>query len=129
MKYLVIQDAISGGQGLAFDLRDVLGAIGDKGNDSVWRVSDVEASGGESALALERAADSGRNLTWTELRDLARGVVQVIDGVFTGRLPGKVEPWLIIRAVDSSAYDIESNDEDVLRRVRAAFKDVKEVQP
>jgi hypothetical protein len=129
MKYLVIQDAISGGQGLAFDLRDVLGAIGDKGNDSVWRVSDVEASGGESALALESAADSGRNLTWTELRDLARGVVQVIDGVFIGRLPGKVEPWLIIRAVDSSAYDIESNDEDVLRRVRSAFKDVKEVQP
>jgi hypothetical protein len=61
---------------------------------------------------------SGRRLA-----ELAKGLYQTIDGTFIAfDKPGDA-PWVIIRAVDSSFLEVESTDEEVLRRIRARFGD------
>lgn len=129
MTYLTIQDSMPDGSRLAFDLRHVLSAIGDRGIGSEWRLSGFEGSGGDALQSLEQLADSGRSIHWDDFVRLADGVVQVIDGVFTAFLPGEGGPWLTVRAVDGSAFDVETADEEVLRRIRRSFHDVSEVVP
>lgn len=84
-----------------------------------WILSDVEAVGSE-AEALQEAAEADRRLTFDELLQLAKGVAQVIDGEFVG-YDSHQEKRLVIRAVDSSAFDVESDDETVVRLVEGKF--------
>jgi hypothetical protein len=56
--------------------------------------------------------------------ELAANLIQIIDGEFTGYLKGDESPWITIRAVDSTAFDVESEDETVLARMQQHFKSV-----
>ena len=49
--------------------------------------------------------------------------VQIIDGVLEGRRPGDEAPYVLVRAVDSSWWDIESEDPVLLDAARAKFPD------
>lgn len=111
---------------LAFDLIDILNIVGDKALDSLWEVSNVEAVG-ESADSLHYLSDANARLSGSELRKIATGVDQVIDGTFMAYLNGANTPWLLIRAVDSSAYDVESTDESILSHIRGAYTHVTEL--
>lgn len=60
----------------------------------------------------------------SELLQLAASITQVIDGLFEGYDQGAPKPWIIMEAVDSSAFDIQTEDEDVLAKIREHFKEV-----
>jgi hypothetical protein len=53
---------------------------------------------------------------------LAADITQVIDGKFQGYRVNEIQPWLIITAVDSSAYDVETVEEKILSQVRQQFQ-------
>jgi hypothetical protein len=55
------------------------------------------------------------------LIDLARQGVQIIDGEPIAYRGGEEVRWLVIRAVDSTWWDVETDDEEVLTRIQAAF--------
>jgi len=61
------------------------------------------------------------------LLQLAAGVNQVIDGKFKGYRQGEDRPWIIIQAVDSSAYDVYSTDNETLTKIRQHFEQVEEI--
>ncbi len=111
-----------------FDLRDILSVLGDDVERSVWTAMGVECLGEDAAAALERASDGGEVLPGSRLRELACDDVQIVDGEFSGRLPDQEAAWIVIRAVDSSAFDVETDREDVLEALRSRFERVEDLQ-
>jgi hypothetical protein len=124
MKGVTIQDRDPVNDVLSFDLVEVLQAIGDDIDCSLWTCHGVECAGGESADVLHKACDDSQVLVRAVLLQLARGVTQVIDGEFIGRMPGEDEPRGLIRAVDSTAFDVGSTRDSVLDLARARFASV-----
>lgn len=127
MKGVTILDRDPSSNLLSFDLRDILSVLGDDGARSAWTVRDVECLGGDAAATLRDASDAAEILAGDLLLDLARNVGQIIDGEFSARLPNEDVPWITIRAVDSSAFDVETDREDVLTALKAKFDCVEDL--
>jgi len=58
------------------------------------------------------------------LSKLGREIRQVIWGEFTGMSPSSTDPWIVIRAIDSSFYEVTTQDEEVIAMIAARYKDV-----
>lgn len=105
---------------LAIDLRHILTAIGEQATECRWLVDGVEAFGPD-AERLHKISGNQTALTGEELIGIANEVDQIIDGKFTAFQAGSNIPWLIVSAVDSSAYDITTNDLEPLRKLLNQF--------
>lgn len=81
--------------------------------------------GDEAAERLEHLARSSDRISGTLLLDLLSRVAQVIWGEFTAHQNGQDTPWVIVRAIDSSWCEVETDDIGVLDRVRETFVDVR----
>ncbi len=101
--------------------------ISDDAERSTWTVRDVECLDGEAAAALHQASDAGDALAGDRLVVLARHAGQIIDGELPARLPNEEATWITIRAVDSSAFDVETDREDVLKALKAKFDRVEDL--
>ncbi len=112
---------------LSFDLRDILSVLGGDAERSTWTVRDVECLDGDAASALHEACDACEVLSGDRLVDLARDVGQIIEGEFSARLPNEEAAWITIRAVDSSAFDVETDREDILTALKAKFDRVEDL--
>jgi hypothetical protein len=49
----------------------------------------------------------------------------VIWGQFVATLPEQMDAWVVIRAIDSTFYEVTTSDEEVLAKIRLAYKDVR----
>ncbi len=107
-------------QVLEAQLSDLLELSGQRGRSAEWRVSGVEATGPE-APRLHGTTDSGGVLDGDSLFAIARGVDQVIDGRFVAHDPGEPQPWLVLRAVDSTSWDVASMDAALMSAVRSRY--------
>lgn len=112
---------------LRIDLKDILKLIGDKGLESVWTLHGIESVNGEFADEMHRLSDAGIAISGARLRVLADNIMQVIDGEFRGATDTVSDPWVLIRAVDSSAFDVCTNDGDLLKRIEVNFSEVMEI--
>jgi hypothetical protein len=114
---------------LAVDLQHILDLLGERAIQSRWRASEVWATGkerGEAAQELEKLADGQTFIAGEQLSRIAHNLVQVIDGEFSAFKSNSSSPWLIIRAVDSSFYEVFSTEAAVLDGVRASFQKVSD---
>ncbi|MDH6669128.1 UNVERIFIED_ORG: hypothetical protein M2442_005198, partial [Methylorubrum zatmanii] len=97
-----------------------------------WMVSgvaaydaDFDATGGQAGR-LDQLATSGRRIKGDRLRDLANGTQQVICGEFQAYADASTTvPVLIVRAIDSSFYEVAADDTHVLQNLKATFRDVR----
>jgi hypothetical protein len=112
---------------LAFDLKDILALLGDKGLTSTWLLEGVEVVDGDAASDLHKFSESGEAVPGERLRKLAEKVSQTIDGEFSAFLDESQGPWIRIRAVDSSAFDVITTDTDVYRAIKNRFSRVAEL--
>ena len=129
MRGVQIRDMNESGHVLAVDLQHILDLIGERAILSRWRASEVWVIGkenGEVAQELENLADGLKFISGEHLNRMAHSLVQVIDGEFSAFESGCDLPWLIIRAVDSSFYEVFSTEPEVLNRVRALFRKVSD---
>lgn len=120
---------------LAFDLRDLLRLLAPRSLEARWVVSTVKSSRpghewfeatGEGGERLEVLAQGDGQLSGSEFAALAENTRQVIWGEFVGSAPTQSDkPWVIIRAVDSTFYEIDSEDEAVLDKISSTYKDVR----
>ena len=106
--------------------------LGERAIRAVWQVAGVahygEAAmivGDEPADRLEALAQSQSQVSGILLRNFLSQVTQVIWGEFTAHEAGQDMPWVIVRAIDSSWCEVETDDVDVLDRVRETFVDVR----
>ena len=127
MRCVTVTDRDPATQVLTFDLRDLLAVLGPDVARSRWAARDVEALGGTAATVLHAVSASGEMLNGERLIELALQVDQIIDGEFSGYLADEARPWAIIRAVDSSAYDICCDLPEVLSAIRLRFSQVDDV--
>ncbi|VXD24087.1 hypothetical protein PL8927_790180 [Planktothrix serta PCC 8927] len=125
MQGITITDETTDGF-LAINLIDILQAIAPTVLTSQWQISHLECLG-TTAERLHQIADNQQWISGTLLLELAAGITQVIDGKFQGNRLNENQPWLTITAVDSSAYDIESLDENILAQIRQQFQQVSEL--
>ena len=125
MQGITITDQTTDGF-LAVNLIDILQAIAPVVLTSQWQISHLECLG-KTAEKLYQIADTQEFISGELLLQLAEGITQVIDGKFQGHRVNESNPWLIITAVDSSAYDVETVDEKILSQVRQQFQQVSEL--
>jgi hypothetical protein len=102
----------------------ILEIIGDRAFNSMWLLSGVDSTGDEKVEDLYRVADEHVYVTGRALHVIAQGVWQIIDGKFEAFDCGEERPWLVVYAVDSSAYDVITSDEGALEKVKARFHNV-----
>ena len=107
-------------------LRDLFDILGSNGEQSFWQVKNVEALG-KGADELHLASDMGCTFVGSDLKRLIADVDQVIDGEFSAFKSNHPEPWIIIRAVDSTAYDIITDDFTTFRLFKCAFASSKDI--
>ncbi len=116
---------------LDFDLRHILAALGAQAIECSWMVSGVaaydaafDATGGQAG-PLEELATSAGGSRRSAARPRQR-TQQVIWGEFQAYTDASATvPVLIVRAIDSSFYEVATNDSYVLRNLRATFRDVR----
>jgi hypothetical protein len=112
---------------LTFDLKDILSLLGEKGMKSTWSISGLEAVDGEAAQELHALSDTEQVVSGHRLQELAAVISQTIDGEFVGSLYDSLEPWIRIRVVDSSAFDIITADREVHAKIKGRFSEVVEL--
>lgn len=106
-------------------------ALGWSAADLIWRCEELEIGPDPGLTALEESAASGKKLTSLELLHLATPYVQVIDGEITGykERDGQLQPVVVLRAVDSTSWDLEISDEANFQRISAIFPEAVELDP
>ena len=130
MRGIGIYDSTGPGEagGLTFDLAQLVEALGARARVARWRavpspsyVSDVDVA------AFDAAGDSsGPWISGEEMLAHARAIRQVIDGEFQAVQPGELSAlWLVLRAVDSSWWEVYSDDPEVEAALRRAFHDIR----
>ena len=98
--------------------REVLAVVGDRTADAGWQVQVLEAAGDPDAAArMEELGDRGGQIPDAELRQATAGDVQLVDATLSVGQP----PSLVIRAVDSTHWDVVSDDLELLRRFKERF--------
>lgn len=112
---------------LTVDLVDVLRLLGDVLVQTRWKLSGVEALGGSAAEKLQRLSDAQGEVSGQTLLELAAEVDQVVDGEFQGFRGNDLSPWIVIRAVDSSSYDVLTDDHRIVEQIRGRFSTVSEI--
>ncbi len=115
-----------------FDLEHWLDLLNPQSITASWMVSDGEGEGvetiGMSYGILESLAQTEERISGTVLTAIARKTTQIIWGDFIGFLPSDSErPWVILRAIDNSFWEVETEDQKIVDLVRAKFEDVREV--
>jgi hypothetical protein len=100
---------------------EVLGALGERLEHLRWRLEIDEANTDEP----ERF-DQQKERETAQLIEFLDDV-QIIDGSLEGRRPGDDEPYVTLRAVDSSWWDVESDDPRLLDAVRAKYPDAFDI--
>ena len=108
-------------------LGDLLLALGpEKVEQTRWEMKQLECAGDPlSARTLEGACDQGTRLSGTLLLDIAKQGhgVQGIDGELRGYQQARDDPWIVLRTVDSSWWDVECAANDVLETLRSHYPD------
>ncbi len=123
MARLVIGSQREGG--LGFDLPDVLKALGPRVSSSAWAVDGLNYVSRDERDIPALHGGAGARILGTELLLSLPNLLQVIDGEFRAFEAGR-EPWVIVRAVDSSWWEVESEDGVALSAIRERFQNVDE---
>lgn len=112
--------------GLDFDLADILEALGEKAVRSQWLAEGLWCFGDSEAeiMALSEASSA---IPGNRLLGMARNLTQIIDGVFSGSEPDHNEPWIVVKAVDSSWWEVWTDDAAALASLRERFRAITEI--
>lgn len=125
MRTITISDKTTTGV-LGFDLRDLLQLLGSKAANMQWLVmKDVDCIG-PRAEELRGLATRAVRVESRALAAIATGITQVVDGEFCGYEESRPAPTIILRAVDSSSWDISSDRDAILDIFRQHFRAVFE---
>jgi hypothetical protein len=116
-------------QVLAFDLADLLEALGKAAELSSWKCSVGECIAQHDARAdLEDAFSAASRLSGPEILDLAAESLQVIDGVFEAFRPGEKRPWIKLEAVDGTYWEVFAAAAAELESLRRRFTEVEDIE-
>jgi hypothetical protein len=127
MRRVIIRDGTepSGSGGREFDLRDILEALGPRAASCDWSCDGLQyCSTDETDVPSLDLAASGRRVPGAELCAELPRIRQVIDGEVRGFDEGAL--WVVVRAVESSWWEVLSDDPSVFAAIAARFRVVED---
>jgi hypothetical protein len=108
-------------------LNEIVQNLGALSSDLLWRLRIVDAGLSPASDQLE-AIPWSRLFTSQELKELFSSHAQVVDGEVQGfQTRADVRPRIVIRAADSTWWDVESPEKDVLDTIQAHYPDAKPI--
>ena len=110
--------------GASVGLLDILEVLGHRVRQAFWRVRVEEAAPGSEAQRLYALSSRADLVPGDEVLELATHGMQLIDAELVGWDQAATDPWVVIRAVDSTSWDILSIDPAVLERAQQRFAEV-----
>jgi hypothetical protein len=114
-------------EGQPVSLHDLMRVLEPFVRGLTWKLRLDEVAPGPWVERLEAIGPEER-LTTSEVLRLVTPDVQLIDGALFGYGgPGQEPPSLVLRAVDSTSWDVESASEEVLALVRRAWPDALDI--
>ncbi|TAN44358.1 MAG: hypothetical protein EPN22_07690 [Nitrospirae bacterium] len=119
-----------GRSGLEFDLVDILFVLGMRALRSLWKISNLEYvtdRGRTMDEVFGSDQDKDYYMDGKEFIAASRYVFQVIDGEFEATDTSQDRPWAVIRAVDSSWWEVYTDDPAVFENIRLRFRNVEEI--
>jgi hypothetical protein len=131
MKHLDIWDRR--GPNVFLSLSDIVPLLNARSRASIWEVDDFIEPDGERYfetvadghdLVREAAATHAR-FTFTDLEQMGGCIRQIIWGRFKAFNDGSDQPWLILSAVDSTFWRVETADLPTRQLMLKHFKDVR----
>jgi hypothetical protein len=148
---VTIHDREPQGHHLSFDLKEVLLCLGPGIHRYVWAILDLECTGKEAqafCAGVEASRRSGKILmvSWEELIAACQKFGQTLEATIIGtpqraytpellegisdltHLP-KSPAELVIRAIDSSFFEILTKNYDHVKSLKHCFRDVREEDP
>lgn len=106
---------------------EVLNALKSHVHEFVWQIRADEVAPGPGARQLQEISPGAR-LSTPELLDRLRPGAQIIDGELRGYdSTDSATPAVTLRAVDSTWWDVESEDKGLIAAVRGAFPDASPI--
>jgi hypothetical protein len=118
-----------GGPGrLQFDLSEILAALGRAAVKSRWTCADLnyKSKDDQDVPVFVRAGAAGEKVLGTELLEGTGHLLHMIDGQFTG-VDEDDTAWVVIRAVDSSWWEVWSDNKWVHEAIRSKFRVVEDI--
>lgn len=118
--------------GVFLDLASILQVIAPLAPETHWLLRDFADGDGEWFEFADDEWTQGaylkaRLVPTVELVKAAATMPQAIWAQFAGfRAPEADEPWIVLSALDSSFWRIETDDPAILSMVRTRFSDVRE---
>ena len=109
-----------------FDLKDILNVIGQEGKECFWKASNVECLGA-SAQTLHQISDNQQVIEGNDFYRIVENTHQVLDGYFVAFKGNQKTRWLQIRSIRGDEFDIETEDNLVIKKIRESFKEVKDL--
>lgn len=112
------------------DPRLVLPMLGERAIRASWQVAggarfnEPLFATGDGATHLEALCRSPKRVSGVVLSQIFGQVEQIIWGEFSA-YDGESTPWVILRAIDSSWCEVETDDVGILVRIRENFMDVR----
>ena len=127
MQGIKIEDSNQGEHGryLNFDLKEILLPVRNYVLDSNWRCNNVECIG-QNSVQLHKLSDETSIISGDELLWIVSGIQQTIDGEFEA-FRGEKIPWLLVKAIDSSYFEVWSDNLAVLETVKSNFRKVTDL--
>lgn len=116
--YLIQNDSV--------DLKEILEAIGEKGKEGYWKILNLDCIG-KSAETLLELSDERKQIPGQEFHEMFSGVTQTIEGECECYKQDAASPWILIRAVDGTEFDIETEDLELLETFRRRFNGVRDL--
>jgi hypothetical protein len=127
---------------LALDLRDPIDLLAPRSIEASWTVSPVKLENPELGRSIDEfmmmgsgrpgedqlellAASGGSSVSGLMFAEYAHATWQVIWGQFVGTVPAQSDIWVVIRAIDSTFYEVTTSDDEVLAKIKSAYKDVR----
>lgn len=108
-------------------LAEILLNIGRSLINMQWYVHIDEAAPEPGAEQLE-ALSSKTPISIFELLHLVTPSIQIIDGEITAKDETKTEtPYLLLRAVDSTSWDIETNLDYIVLELKALYPELTDI--
>jgi hypothetical protein len=145
---VTIHDRLAQGQALSFDTKEILSCLGPGIHRYLWAITDLDCTGAEAQPLCDAVEKARRNaktflLSWDELLAAAQKFDQTIEATFIAfsrkasaangldmvndlALFPQCEGELIVRAIDSSFFEIWTKSYDDVRTLKKCFKDVRE---
>ncbi|MGI9055683.1 MAG: hypothetical protein ACR2F2_07760 [Pyrinomonadaceae bacterium] len=108
------------------DLQEILNAVGEVGKYSVWKISDAECFGEEDEK-IHNISDKEEEISGEEFYKLVSGICQTLGGCFDAYKTKENHWWLRIRSIRGDEFDIETEDNELLDRIRKSFHDITDL--